>query len=48
MNDLAQALLQGGRGTRDAPLKGVFYRQFLSASKVCVFVTLATFQPPNF
>lgn len=33
MNDLAQVLLQGGSTTGKMELKGVFYRQFLSASR---------------
>lgn len=32
MNDLAQILLQGGRGTGVPVIKGTFYRQFLPAS----------------
>lgn len=34
MNDLAQLLLQGGRGTNLINLKGTFYRQFLPANNV--------------
>ncbi|KAF7281056.1 ribosome assembly protein METTL17, mitochondrial [Rhynchophorus ferrugineus] len=32
MNDLAQILLQGGTGTGESKLKGIFYRQFLPTS----------------
>lgn len=34
MNDLAQILLQGGTGTGQSMIKGVFYRQFLPTSNV--------------
>ncbi|XP_050311793.1 methyltransferase-like protein 17, mitochondrial [Anthonomus grandis grandis] len=34
MNDLAQVLLQGGRGNAPSSLKGAFFRQFLPASNV--------------
>lgn len=38
MNDLSQILLQGGRGNKQPDLKGVFYRQFLPATKVTITV----------
>lgn len=42
MNDLAQILLQDGKGTNKMSLKGVFYRQFLPSSNVCLFLTKIT------
>ncbi|XP_018331996.1 methyltransferase-like protein 17, mitochondrial [Agrilus planipennis] len=43
MNDLAQILLQGGRGTKHLQLKGVFYRQFLPAASVSYDLVLSAY-----
>ncbi|KAJ8969435.1 hypothetical protein NQ317_008626 [Molorchus minor] len=43
MNDLAQILLQGGRGTGKMPTKGVFYRQFLPATKITFDLVISAY-----
>jgi hypothetical protein len=40
MNDLAQILLQSGKGTNKMELRGVFYRQFLPSANVYKYIIL--------
>ncbi|XP_056647957.1 methyltransferase-like protein 17, mitochondrial isoform X1 [Diorhabda sublineata] len=51
MNDLAQILLQGGKGTGNMPIKGVFYRQFLPSTPLTYDIVVSAyslFELPSF
>ncbi|KAG5893361.1 hypothetical protein JTB14_000126 [Gonioctena quinquepunctata] len=43
MNDLAQTLLQGGKATGKMSTRGVFYRQFLPASKLTYDLVISAY-----
>ncbi|KAK4884246.1 hypothetical protein RN001_000517 [Aquatica leii] len=43
MNDLAQLMLKGGRGTTQVNLKGVFYRQFLPANNIAYDLVVCSY-----
>ncbi|KAF5270858.1 hypothetical protein FQA39_LY08303 [Lamprigera yunnana] len=43
MNDLAQLLLQDGRGTKQINLKGIFYRQFLPATNIAYDLVISAY-----
>ncbi|KAF5275177.1 hypothetical protein FQR65_LT04209 [Abscondita terminalis] len=43
MNDLAQIMLKGGKGTMQVNLKGVFYRQFLPANNIAYDLVVCSY-----
>lgn len=43
MNDLSEILLKGGDGSGKMSVKGVFYRQFLPANNVLIFLSIIEF-----